>query len=84
MVRAAILWCAYVSRFVDAHGRYQRRGLTAAEVGELLGMSGRHFRRLCIRYEEEGESGLRDRRVGAVSSRRACCATRCSQPRSRQ
>lgn len=71
MVRADILWCAFVSRFVEAHGRYRRRGLTADEAGELLGMSGRHFRRLCVRYEEEGESGLRDRRVGAVSSRRA-------------
>jgi hypothetical protein len=34
-------------------------------------MSGRHFRRLLGRYEEEGAAGLRDRRLGRVSPRRA-------------
>src|SRR5215831_17504304 len=33
-------------------------------------MSGRHFRRLCVRYED-GIEGLRDRRSGKVSPRRA-------------
>lgn len=33
-------------------------------------MSGRHFRRLCDRYEEDGSEGLRDRRFGEVSPRR--------------
>jgi transposase len=48
--------------------------LTAEEAGELLGMSGRHFRRMIERYEEEGRDGLRDRRLGAPSPRRAPAA----------
>jgi hypothetical protein len=34
-------------------------------------MSVRNFRRLCVRYEEDGIEGLRDRRIGKVSPRRA-------------
>ena len=34
-------------------------------------MSGRHFRRLCVRYEDDGIEGLRDRRIGKLSPRRA-------------
>ena len=37
----------------------------------MLGMSERHFRRLCGRYEEEGVAGLADRRLGKPSPRRA-------------
>lgn len=71
MRRSLVLWCAFMTRFVDARTRYGERGLTAEEAGELLGMSARHFRRLCVRYDEEGVAGLRDRRLGRVSSRRA-------------
>jgi len=65
------LWGCFVSRFEDALARYRRRGLAAEEAGELLGMSGRHFRRLCHRYEEAGEEGLADHRMGRPSPRRA-------------
>ena len=34
-------------------------------------MSERNFRRLCVRYEEEGVAGLRDRRIGKVSPHHA-------------
>jgi hypothetical protein len=71
MRRARVLWEAYVTRFEDALERYERGRLTAEEAGELLGMSGRHFRRQCVRYAAEGEDGLRDRRLGRVSPRRA-------------
>src|SRR5215468_797802 len=71
MRRTAMLWEAFVSRFQDAFEQYQRRRLTAEEAGELLGMSGRNFRRLVVRYEEDGVEGLRDRRIGKVSPRRA-------------
>jgi transposase len=71
MRRTAMLWEAFVSRFEDAFEQYQRRRLTAEEAGELLGMSGRNFRRLVIRYEEDGIEGLRDRRIGKASPRRA-------------
>jgi transposase len=71
MRRTTMLWEVFVKRFEDAFRQYRRRRLNAEEAGELLGMSGRHFRRLCDRYEEDGEEGLRDRRVGKVSPRRA-------------
>jgi transposase len=66
-----MLWEVFVTRFEEAFGQYRRRRLNAEEAGELLGMSGRHFRRLCDRYEEEGSEGLRDRRIGKISPRRA-------------
>lgn len=71
MRRASALWEVFVVRFEDALGRYRKRRLTAEEAGELLGMSGRHFRRMIERYEEEGREGLRDRRLGKPSPRRA-------------
>jgi hypothetical protein len=66
-----MLWEVFVTRFEEAFEKYQRRRLTSEEAGELLGMSGRNFRRLCIRYEEDGIEGLRDRRLGKASPRRA-------------
>jgi hypothetical protein len=66
-----MLWEVFVSRFEEALEQYERHRLTAEEAGELLGMSGRNFRRLCVRYEEDGIEGLRDRRIGKVSPRRA-------------
>ncbi len=71
MRRATVLWEVFVRRFAEAFEQYQGRGLTAEEAGELLGMSGRNFRRLCNRYEEDGVVGLRDRRIGKISPRRA-------------
>jgi transposase len=74
MRRASVLWEVFVLKFEDALGRYRKRRLTGDEAGELLGMSGRHFRRLMVRYDEEGPDGLRDRRLGKVSPRRAPAA----------
>ena len=71
MRRASALWEVFVLRFEEAMQRYRKRRLTAEEAGEVLGMSGRHFRRLLTRYEEEGAEGLRDRRLGKPSPRRA-------------
>src|SRR6202035_3871888 len=71
MRRTRTLWEVFVLRFEEAMERYRKRRLTAEEAGELLGMSGRHFRRLLGRYEEEGADGLRDRRLGKPSPRRA-------------
>ena len=58
-------------RFEEALERHRKRRLTAEEAGELLGMSGRHFRRLMVRYDEDGLEGLRDQRLGKPSLRRA-------------
>jgi hypothetical protein len=74
MRRASALWEVFVLRFEEALERYRKRRLTADEAGELLGMSGRHFRRLTLRYDEEGAEGLRDRRLGRASPRRAPAA----------
>jgi Helix-turn-helix domain len=71
MRRTRMLWEVFVLRFEEALEQYERHRLTAEEAGELLGMSGRNFRRLCVRYEEDGVEGLRDRRIGKVSPRRA-------------
>jgi transposase len=71
MRRINVLWEAFVSRFEDALERHKRGRLTAEEAGELLGMSARHFRRLRARYAEDGADGLRDRRLGRASERRA-------------
>ena len=68
---ASALWEVFVLRFEEALERYRKRRLTAEEAGEILGMSGRHFRRLLLRYEEDGPEGLRNRRLGKVSPRRA-------------
>jgi hypothetical protein len=74
MRRASALWEVFVLRFEEALERYRKRRLTADEAGELLGMSGRNFRRLRVRYDEEGAEGLRDRRLGRASPRRAPAA----------
>ncbi len=74
MRRASMLWEVFVVRFEEALEGYRKRRLSGEEAGELLGMSGRHFRRLCVRYEEEGIAGLCDRRIGRPSPRRAPAA----------
>jgi transposase len=59
-----------MAKFVDVLSRWQSRQLSAAEAGEILGMSERTFRRFRQRYEEEGEAGLTDKRVGKASVKR--------------
>jgi len=71
MRRASMLWEVFVTRFEEALERYRKRRLTAEEAGELLGMSGRNFRRVVVRYDEDGREGLHDRRLGKPSPRRA-------------
>ena len=71
MRRTRALWEVFVRRFEDAFRQYRRSRLTAEEAGELLGMSGRQFRRLCVRFADEGVEGLGDRRNGKASPRRA-------------
>jgi hypothetical protein len=71
MRRTAMLWEVFVTRFQEAFKQYEKHRLSSEEVGELTGMSRPNFRRLCVRYEEDGIEGLRDRRVGKVSPRRA-------------
>src|ERR1700681_3541230 len=57
-------------KFMDVFGRWEAARLTQLEAAELLGVGERSFRRWCRRYEEEGEAGLLDRRIGKASGRR--------------
>jgi hypothetical protein len=57
-------------KFRDVLSRWERRELSMMEAGELLGMSERQFRRYRDRFEEDGETGLIDRRLGKLSPRR--------------
>ena len=50
--------------------RYEAAEFNQMEAAELLGISERTFRRWCHRYEEAGEAGLLDRRLGQASGRR--------------
>ncbi len=50
--------------------RWESAELNQEEAAELLGVSERTFRRWTRRYEEEGEAGLLDRRLGKASGRR--------------
>lgn len=71
MRRTTVLWEAFVTRFEAALDQHRLGRLSADEAGEALGMSGRQFRRLRVRYAAAGVAGLADRRVGRVSGRRA-------------
>ena len=57
-------------KFMDVFGRWEAAALNQLEASELLGVGERTFRRWCRRYEEDGEAGLLDRRIGKVSGRR--------------
>ena len=70
MNRATWLQDRRMLKFRDVLSRWERRELSMMEAGELLGMSERQFRRYRERFEEEGEAGLVDRRLGKPSPRR--------------
>jgi hypothetical protein len=52
---ASALWQVFVPRLEEAPERYRKRRRTRPET--CWGMSGRHFRRLLLRYQEEGAEG---------------------------
>ncbi len=52
---------------MDVFGRWDAAELNQVEAAELLGVGERTFRRWCRRYEEDGEAGLLDRRLGKAS-----------------
>jgi transposase len=51
-------------------GRYEAAELNQIEAAELLGIDERTFRRWRQRFEDDGEAGLLDRRLGKASGRR--------------
>lgn len=71
MGRASTLQDIRIMRFEDLLWRQERGELSQLEAASLLGVSERTFRRWRDRHEEEGPAGLRDRRIGKPSGRRA-------------
>jgi transposase len=59
-----------VIKFRSVLDRYEASEFNQMEAAELLGVSERTFRRWCLRYEDAGEAGLLDRRLGRTSGRR--------------
>ena len=57
-------------KFLDVLSRYEAAEFSQSDAAELLGVGERTFRRWRQRYEDDGEAGLLDRRLGKVSSKR--------------
>jgi transposase len=70
MSRTALLQERRMLKFRDVQSRWKASELSAFAASELLGMSERQFRRYRARFEDQGEAGLRDRRLGQASPRR--------------
>ena len=70
MRRTEALQGVRMTRFLNILGRWESAELNQVEAAELLGVTERTFRRWTRRYEEEGEAGLIDRRLGKASGRR--------------
>ena len=58
-------------RFSSLLERQERREITQEEAAEMLGLHVRTFQRWTERFQEEGEAGLADRRIGPPSPKRA-------------
>ena len=71
MGRAEVLQGVRQMRFEALLDRHERGELNQEEAAEMLGISERTFRRWRDRLHDEGSVGLRDRRIGKPSSRRA-------------
>ena len=70
MRRSEALQGVRMIRFRSVLGRYEADELNQIEAAEMLGVSERTFRRWWRRFEEEGETGLLDRRLGRPSGKR--------------
>ena len=57
-------------KFLSILSRYEAAEFSQLEAAELLGVGERTFRRWRQRYEEDGEAGLLDRRLGKISGKR--------------
>ena len=70
MRRTEALQGVRMIRFLSVFERYEAAELSQLEAAELLGMGERTFRRWRQRFEDDGEEGLLDRRLGKASGRR--------------
>lgn len=71
MNRAALHEGLRRMRFEQILSRHVGGEFTQAEAAEMLGINERTFRRWRDRFDEDGEAGLADRRLGRPSPRRA-------------
>src|SRR5215216_3608288 len=74
MNRATWLQGRRMQKFRDVLSRWEAGDLSMMEAGALLGMSERQFRRYRDRFEEDGDDGLIDRRLGKPSPKRVPAA----------
>ena len=70
MRRSEALQGVRMIKFRSVLDRYQSSDLNQIDAAALLGITERTFRRWCQRYEEGGEAGLLDRRLGHASGKR--------------
>ena len=70
MRRSEALQGVRLIKFRSVLSRYESSELNQLEAAELLGVGERTFRRWCARFEEGGEAGLLDRRLGHASGKR--------------
>jgi transposase len=70
MGRTEALQGVRMAMFLNILNRWESAELNQEEAAELLGVSARTFRRWTRRYEEDGEAGLVDRRLGKASGKR--------------
>jgi transposase len=70
MRRTEALQGVRMMRFLDILGRYEASEFSQLEAAGLLGVGERTFRRWRARFEEDGEAGLLDRRLGKASAKR--------------
>ena len=70
MRRTEALQGVRMAMFLKLLNRWELAELNQEEAAELLGVSERTFRRWTRGYEEEGEAGLADRRLGKASGKR--------------
>ena len=70
MRRTEALQGVRMIKFRSVFERYEASELNQIDAAALLGVSERTFRRWCVRFEDGGEAGLLDRRLGQASGRR--------------
>jgi transposase len=70
MRRTEALQGVRMAMFLNILNRWESAELNQEEAAELLGVSERTFRRWTRQYEEDGEAGLIDRRLGKASGKR--------------
>ena len=70
MRRTEALQGVRMIKFRSVLERYEASELNQIDAAALLGISERTFRRWCVRFEDGGEAGLLDRRLGQASGRR--------------